>query len=70
MTGIKCWCKTRPDDLEYKLKLYLHREDGPARIWPMSGKVEWWYENIYYSGPETMPLQLFLGYCKWEYKRK
>ena len=53
----------------------LHREDGPAIIWNQAynnwhGHVEEWYLNDrFYKRPEQMPLNLFLAYCKWEYKK-
>ncbi len=47
---------------------YWHREDGPALICS-DGEVSWWYYGRKYEYPETMPLNLFLAYCKWEYNK-
>ncbi len=47
---------------------YYHREDGPARIFG-DGREFWWYYNERYSNIKDMPLNLFLAYCKWEYKK-
>ena len=47
---------------------YYHREDGPAVIWNYRGEA-WWYYNTLYKYPVEMPLNLFLAYVKWEYKK-
>ncbi len=48
--------------------VYWHREDGPARIYK-DGREFWYYYDEHYDKPEDMPLNLFLAYCKWEYKK-
>ncbi len=47
---------------------YLHREDGPARIY-CDGMEVWYYHGRSYIDLENMPLNLFLAYCKWEYRK-
>ncbi len=48
---------------------YWHREDGPAFICENGDEEEWYYYNKKYYNPEDMPLNLFLNYCKWEYRK-
>ncbi len=45
----------------------MHREDGPAEF---KGGKEYWVLNDYYVEPSEMPLNVFLSYCKWTYKKK
>ncbi len=53
---------------------YWHREDGPALIVDDTAE-SWWYYDIPYTTRggihehEKMPLNLFLAYCKWEYRK-
>jgi hypothetical protein len=50
-------------------EMYYHREDGPAVV-HFNGIEYWWYYDTKYVNPEKMPLNLFLAYVKWEYKKK
>ncbi len=45
-----------------------HREDGPA-IEYADGAEAWYFNDVYYSRPQDMPLNLFLAYVKWELKK-
>ncbi len=60
-TDANVWCKKTNIS-------YYHREDGPAVIYH-NGIIEWWYYDKDYDTPEEMPLNLFLAYVKWEYKK-
>ncbi len=59
--GTKTW--HNKDDTNY-----WHREDGPARVL-YNGEEYWWYYNQLYHDEYVMPLNLFLAYCRWEYRK-
>jgi hypothetical protein len=47
----------------------IHREDGPALIFHKNGHESWWLYNKVYHNAKDMPLNLFLAYVKWEYRK-
>ena len=65
----ECICKYSNTRIWHKEEeeYYYHREDGPAVIFS-DNKEAWYYYDIPYL-PMHMPLNLFLSYVKWEYKK-
>ncbi len=52
----------------YRQNHCIHREDGPAIIYK-DGEESWYLDDEYFNDPSYMPLNLFLAYCRWEYKK-